>query len=669
MKDDKTVDTRDKDLSPEDALIKEVHSRFRQVHNYDLDNRMAAEDDLRMLVGEDHWPKKVREDREKDNRPCLTINKLPSFADQVTNDNRLNKIAIKIVPYGGGATQEIAETMNGLIRNIENVSNADVAYQTALEGAVHNAFGYFRITTRYEDETTFNQEIHIERVRDPMTVYLDHHAVEHDSRDARFGFVTEMVSRDEYKIRYPDVDITPFKDVEGEDGLLWAEEEMVRIAEYWVKRPHQKKLYLLSDGRTVDGNDWDKVSKTLQAKVEAATPEEPVDPVPTVERERTVDTHIVEHYLVGGDQIIEGPTPWAGKYIPIVPVWGNEIVINGKRILLSLIRFAKDPQRMYNYFRTAATETVALTPKAPYIIEESQVEGHEDEWEQATTKNRPYLTYKGVPGMNPPKREVVTQTAIGEITEANISNEEMKDVTSLHDPSLGAEGNEVSGRAILARQRKGDIANYIFHDNLRRGVKYAGDIMIDLIPKIYDTMRQVMILQENGDEQFTMINEVVGEGEDQVIINDLTLGRYKVVATTGPSFTTQRMESNQSMMDFLRVAPETANLIIDLVAENMDWPGSQKIAERFRTALGINEDGSMAPKQPSVQELIDQAKLQGIELGNIIKKLTAVKNKRELVGHDQDMVKAGAAGAIQSMTGQEVPEPPPTGVSQPMMTQ
>ena len=670
------VDTRDKTLKSEQALLKEAKDRFRLADDYERENRKEAIDDLQMLAGKNHWPASIVRKRELEERPVLTINKLPSFVDQVTNNSRLNRMSIKVHPYGGGSTPQLANTIAGLIRNIEQDSDAEVAYQTGLEGAVNNGFGYIRVMTSFHDESTFDQEIKIKRVRDPMTIHLDPHHVEADGSDAQFGFVDERVSRTEYKVRWPH--LAPPVPIDGDEGGNWVEDDLVRVAEYWVKEPLRKRLYLLSDKRTVDGDEWDSIADDLKAaertihlepnpqdpqgqpiEVEGPAPEGSnfpqtiLNPTPTILRQRTVDSHKVVQYLIDGEKIIEGPVDWPGKYIPIAPVWGKEIVINNERHLRGVIRFAKDPQRMYNYFRTAATETVALAPKAPYIMEERQIEGHEGEWSSLGKTNLPYLLYKGVGGQIPPTRNVVTQTAIGEMTESSLSNDEMKATTSLFDASLGAQGNEVSGRAIQARQYKGDLANFTYQDNLGRAIKFVGKILVDLIPKVYDEERQVMILNEDDTEELVMVNQVVHDAATgkEVIINDFSIGRYKTTVSTGPSFATQRMEATQSMLDFIRVAPESANMIMDLVAESMDWPGAIKIAKRFKKMLppDIDSEDPPAPQQPSIDDIIKELKSQGITLGNEMKKLKILKDRQELTGHDKEMAEGGAQGAMNAL--------------------
>ena len=605
------------------GIIEIARKRFEKVYNYMRDNHKEALNDLQMLAGEDHWPDKIRRQRIEENRPVITVNKLPSFTDRVTNEGRLNKIAIKVRPYGGGATEELADTYSGLIRNIENESDAESAYQTAFEGAVSNGFGYIGVITKYSDDSSFEQDIFIRRIKNPLSVYLDWHD------PCMFGFVTEMISKEDYEARFPGVE--PPSELPGD--VSWVNEDEYRIAEYWTKEPTTKEIYLLNDGRTVDAEDWDEVG----------------DPNMVI-RKRTVKTHKITQYIIDGEKVLE-KNDWAGKYIPIVEVPGKELMIDNRRVLRGVIRFAKDPQRMYNYFRTAATETVALAPKAPYIMEEEQIEGHEEEWGSLGKKNLPYLLYKRVAGVPAPQRQVVTQTAIGEITESNLANDEMKATTSMFDASLGAQGNEISGRAISARQSQGDIANFTYYDNLKRAVKQIGRILVDLIPKIYDTERQLIILNEDETETIITVNQRVGDK----IINDLTQGKYKVVVSAGPSFSTQRVEAVQSMLDFVRVAPQTASMMADLIAENMDWPGAIRIARRLKKLLppGIDDEGPMPPPQPSIDDIIKKLKAEGIAIGNEKRKLDVIDKRREMTNTLEDVARAGAIGALKTVLGDQ----------------
>lgn len=653
------IETLDKDLPRKDRVISQALSRFRTVMNAERHNRLEAAEDLRMLAGQDHWPSDVVRERELDGRPVLVINKLPGFADRVINEGRINQVGVKIIPRGNGASKEVAEVLNGMIKSIEMESDAEVAYQTAFEGAVHCGFGYFRVSTSYVEDSPFEQEIRIDRIKNNFSVALDPARTKHDGSDSRFAFVTEMISVEEYEARWPDLKAPASLEDDGanSESSFWLEENSVRVGEYWVKVPEKKRFYLLSDSRTVDADEWDEAVPILKqdevlvhvapdlssgqpvqvpgpAPEGSGFPEQILNEVPSVVRDRTVNSHKVVHYLIDGEKIIEGPTEWPGKFIPIIPIWGKEITVDGKTFLRGAIRNAKDSQRMYNYFRTAATETVALAPKAPWVGTVEQFEGHEEEWADANRANRAFLVYNHAPGVNPPTRQVITQTAIGEITESNISSDEMKDTTSIQDASLGAAGNEVSGLAIARRQSQSDVVNFTYVDNRRRAIKFCGQIILDLIPKIYDTERQVMIVRPDDEEDFVTVNQVVPNpmSDEPIIINDLSLGTYGVSATTGPSFHTQRQEAAASMLDFVRTAPEAAQFVIDLIAENMDWPGATKIANRLRKLLppGIDDDGPPPPQQPSIDDILKELKAEGITLGNEKKKLDIVGKRREM---------------------------------------
>jgi len=666
------VDTTDKSIRNKKKRVHDsALTNFRTVSDIDRSNRMEALDDLKMLAGENHWPAEVVKNRQLEGRPILTINKLPGFADKIVNDTRMNELSIKISPSSLTATPDLAEIYNGLIKAIENDSDADVAYQTALEGAVYSGFGYFRINTSFIEETSFDQEIVFDRIKNNMSVFLDPSRNKHDGSDCKWAFVTEMISRAEYKIRYPKLaDVVPITTDSSDEQRYWQSDDRVRVAEYWVKEPKKKLLLLLDDNRTVDGSEWAEVLPQLKqeerpihfippteeggqpvqvdgpAPEGSGFPEDVLNRVPQVIKQRVVKSHKVVQYFIDGEKVISGPHDWAGYYIPIIPVWGKEVTIDERTVLRGVIRNAKDPQRMYSYFRTAATETVALAPKAPYIITAEQVEGYEAEWDGANKANRSYLTYNHIAGVAVPQRQVVSQTAIAEITESNISSDEMKATTSIFDASLGAKSNETSGVAIRGRQSQSEVANYTFPDNLRRAKKFAGKVLIDLIPRIYDTYRQVAIINPEDDREFVTINQVV---EDKatggvVIINDLTQGKYAVTVQTGPSFATQREEAAASMMDFIRTAPDSATAIIDLVAEYQNWPGAIKIANRLKKMLlppGIDDEGPPPPQEPSMDDILKKLKAEGIQLGNQKKKLDIMDKRRDMTNEDDldDLVK------------------------------
>jgi len=643
----KIVDTKDTDAAtPEQALVDQAKQRFAAGYSADQENRIEAAEDLRMEAGKDHWPEDIKKLRK--GRPCLTINKLPTYVDQVTNDARLNKIAIKIKPAGGKATKDIANTLNGIIRNIEAQSKASAAYTHALECAAKCGFGYFRITTEYVDDSTFDLDIRVKRIKNPFTVVLDPDRMEADGRDKKWAFVSKKVKRSEFKKQHPNAqDPEPFSAGQaGEVDALWYDEDTVRVAEYWVMEPKVKELVLLDTGETYEAAEFDMIQDELAKMAQDAE----IEPPKELKR-RTVDSHEVWQYLIDGNQIIS-KTLWPGRYIPIIEVMGKETVLDtGEVVRRGVIRHAKDPQRLYNYARSSSAETTAMVPKAPYLLSKEQIKGHENLWQDSTKKNLPYLLYNETKSGQTPKRQVITQTAIGEITESQLANDEMKATTATYDASLGAQGNETSGRAILARQREGDVSNFTYHDNLQRAVELGGEIMIDIIPNVYDTERQLIILNDDGTDEPVVVNKVIIDEQTgkEVILNDLSMGKYKVVSTTGPSFTTRRVEAAQGMMDFIRVAPESASAIMDLIAEAQDWPMSARIANRIRKGLGIDENGDpLQPQNPGpTPEDIERAlKAEGTSLSNQVKAMQLKKLSEEEQMRLTTVAQYAAQGAV-----------------------
>lgn len=584
------------------AFLRTALSRYEKARDAERDNRKLALDDLRFLNGE-QWPEKIKEKRKKEGRPCLTVNRLPGFVDQVVGDQRQNRPRIKVRPVDSGSDPELARVYEGLIRNIEYISHAEAVYDHAFESAVNCGTGYFRVMTEYADETSFEQEIRIRRVTNPFAVYMDPSADEVDYSDAMWGFFVERMPREEFERKYPGVPLDGWEeDTEQSD---WITEDEVQVAEYFERKAVTKKIVLLSDGR---GLYEDQATPEALAVLS----EEAGAPVSIV-RERETTCYEVSWHKITAREVLEGPNPWPGKYIPIVPVIGKELFIEGKCIRRGLVRHAKDPQRMYNFWRTAVTELVALSPKAPWILTTKQLGNHKAMWDTANVKPWPYLLYEPDPAAGaPPQRQFPAQLPQGAFTEAQVAVDDMKATTGIFDASLGNRSNETSGKAIIARQREGDVATFAFIDNLSRSIAQNGRILVDLIPHIYDTERAVRILNPDETDEEIVINQVTDEG----IANDMKAGKYDVVVETGPSYSTQRVESADSMVKFVQAVPDSAPAIADLIAKNMDWPGADELAKRLRRMLppGIAEpeegEEPPPPPQPTPEQQLEAKKLE-----------------------------------------------------------
>lgn len=580
--------------SKEQKLLEEALEAFQQCSDAESDNREAALDDLEFARLGKQWPEAVERERQRDGRPCLTFNRLPSFIRQVVNDSRLNRPAIKVHPVDSGADVQTAQILNGLIRNIEVSSNADVAYDTAIESAVSGGYGYFRVNMDYARDDSFDLDLRIERIANPFTVYGDPASTEADSSDWNVAFITDLLDEEQFEAQYPDAEKVDFNADRDQADQSWFAGEMIRVAEYWTRSEVDKMLVKLSNGSVMLADDFEAQLPMMQALG-----------VQVVGTRPTKGYKVMQH-IMNGCEIIKS-TEWAGRYIPIIPVYGDEVNIEGKRHFRSLIRDAKDAQRAYNYWRTSATEKVALDTKAPWIGPRGAFATDKAKWASANTKNHAFLEYDG---QIPPQRAFSAGVPAGDIQMAMQSQDDMKAIMGIYDASLGARGNETSGKAILARQREGDVSTFHFIDNLSRALRHTGRILVDLIPKVYNEPRIIRVLGEDGKPAATVPGQPAGmvpvnqpvhiDGVERIF--DLTTGKYDVVVESGPSFGTRREESATQMMEMVRAFPQAAPLIGDLIAKNLDWPGADEIAQRLSAMLPPAAQG----KNPQVEQMNQQ---------------------------------------------------------------
>lgn len=607
-------------------IIKDAQEAFQAAAEAEAENRKAWIEDVRFARLGEQWPAAVKRQREIEGRPCLTINRLPAFIRQVTNDARQNRPMIRVHPVGDGADQETAEILNGLIRNIEYSSNADVAYDTALDHAVSGGFGYFRICTDYASEDVFEQDICIERIANPLTVYGDPESTGADSADWNTSFVTETYTEHAFEKKFGKK--APKIDWEGDDNdknRLWFGEQGVRVAEWWKRDDVKTTLLKLSDGTVIFADKFQELLPFFQQLGIA-----PVQERPTV-------TKRVTQYILNGAEVLE-TNDWKGRYIPIIPVYGDEVLVEGERKLISLVRFARDPQQMFNYWRTASTELVALSPKAPYIGPKGAFKTDVHKWSSANTVSHAFIEYDGA---TPPQRSGFDGPPAGALQEALNASDDMKSIMGIHDASLGARSNETSGKAILARQREGDVSTFNYIDNLSRAIRHAGRVIVDLIPHVYNTERIIRVINEDGTNRKVPINQPTpaeqqkaqGDQAQQmqglVRIYDLTTGKYDVTCQAGPSFTTKREEAAAQMVEFIRAYPNAAPLIGDLLAKNLDWPGADDIAERLKAMLPPQVTGQN-PQVMQLQQMLQQMDGQAKQaIGQLQQELQTIKASKD----------------------------------------
>ena len=612
-----------KDKSDADVLST-ARSRLDMAISALSESREDELDDLRFYAGspDNHWqwPADVLATRGAvqgqtiNARPCLTINKLPQHVHQVTNEQKQNRPQPKVIPVDDKSDLEIAEIYNGIIRHIEYISDADVAYDTACENQVAYGEGYVRILTEYCDADTFNQDIKIGRIRNSFSVYMDPLIQDPCGSDARWCFITEDIPRDEYERQFPNA--SPLSTLQtlgvGDQGFSqWMNENTVRIAEYFYIDNTKETLNLYPGNLTAfQGSSEDKMLRMQFGK-----------PL----RSRQSDRKKVKWLKINGYEVLER-SDWAGLHIPVIRCVGNEFEVEGRLYVSGLVRNAKDAQRMYNYWVSQEAEMLALAPKAPFIGYGGQFEGYETQWKTANTNNWPYLEVNpdvtdGNGAVLPlPQRAQPPMASSGLLQAKMGAADDIKNVTGQYNAALGQTSNERSGKAILARQRESDTGTYHYVDNYARMLRYVGRQLVDLIPKIYDTERVARIIQEDGESGMVKINPMQQEpvkkltNEQGIVIGKIYnpgVGKYDVRVITGPGFQTKRQESLEAMAQLLQGNPQLWSVAGDLFIKNMDWPGAQEMAKRFAKVIdpaiiGDDEDNPALAAAKQQMEAMNQ---------------------------------------------------------------
>lgn len=601
---DKLLDSE----KPSEERFFEIRKRFKDAESACSRQYADALDDVRFaFIPGNQWDSHLGAMRGR--RPKYEFNYLRQTIKQVLNDNRQNTPTIRVSPMENG-DKEGAELRQGLIRNIEAQSNADIAYDWGAMYAISGGFGCWAVDTKYAGDDTFDQDIVIRRVENPFSVLFDPNARELDKSDGRFAFEVDSMARAEYRRKYPDKEVRNF-DSGLPSGLHyegWYTRDTVRICRYWAKHRETKRIYKLSDGRVVDAEPFDLIAEdAANPPIDPNTGQQAYPPI-TVIATREVEYDRITVEVLSGDETLEGPTEWVGSYIPLIPVWGDVVNVDGETHWNGMVRPSRDSQILINFSQSNMVEVIASQPKAPYLATPTQLQGYEREWENMAVENPPVLPYNPdpeAPGAAP-QRLMPPQLPAGwyDLNRQNVEN--LKSTSGVHDASLGRQGNETSGRAIMARQHEGDVANYNYTDNIAKAVQFTGIVVNDLIGKIYTTERELRILGEDQVEKYIRVNRPVfneqsGQWEK---INDLSAGKYDITATVGPSFATQRMETLAALTDLARIQGPMGAVFAYGILKYMDTPGISEFADVARKMLigqGVplpREDGDEPPQPP-----------------------------------------------------------------------
>lgn len=634
-----------------DDIVREALEAFAAAEAHESDNRAAALDDLRFarLGGEWQWPEDVRRQREAEGRPCLTINKMPSFIRQVVNDSRQNKPAISVHPVERG-DMKTADVMSGLIRNIETMSNADVAYDTAVDNSATMGLGYIRINLDYAADDSFDKDIVIKPVPNPFAIYGDPFSQAADSSDWMTAFVVEQIGEDAFARRYKGAEKIDFTSStwSGTSGWRDGQERSVRIAEYWKREEVVRKLVQYSPAGAGDFGG----GVAIGYEDELPKLRRMFGSIEVIGQPRPVKSFKVTQHVLNAVELLSSED-WAGRYIPIVPVYGEEVNVEGRRYFRSLIRDARDPQQMFNYWRTMATELVALAPKAPWVGRKGAF-ASDPRWATANNATHAFLEYDGA---EPPMRQPFTGVPAGELQEALNASDDMKAVMGLYDASLGARSNETSGRAIMARQREGDVSTFHFIDNLSRAIRHTGKILIDLIPKVYNNDRMIRVLGQDGKSSQVRVTNADGVPDPMADIYNLTIGKYDLTVRAGPSYSTQREEAASMLTELIRANPASAAILGDLIVENLDLPGGDKVVKRLQAMLPEQIRQAEAGQDPQASAATQQLQQLSQALQQIGAKLQAAEADK---GRDERKLDIDAYRAVTdrlaSVSGMMTPD-------------
>jgi hypothetical protein len=581
--------------------------RFEVLESLERDNRVNARNDLDFAynVGEGQWPKKIRAEREAANRPCLSSNKLSKYVKQVSNRERDQRLAGKVRPVDDKADVQTAQVIEGLIRQIERASNAERTYTEAGEKAIAGGFGYWALETKELDDS-FDQEVFIRRIKNQFNVWLD--------PDRNYGFIVELMPKAEFQEQFPGKHFnneftTGSVGLEDEEeSELWYVDEKIRVADYYYKQRYDKTIAQVVNPENLKTAVVELVENEEDAIHGKVTRKQVAKEKFNIVREKKSKASRVKFMKMSGHEILE-EGDWAGKDIPIIEVEGDTVNIAGKDHKRSLIRDAKDPQMGYNFWKTHMAETVALVSKAPFIAKYNAIKQYKDMWENANTQNFSTLYYDG---NERPQREQPATIPTGAAQMMQIEAGDISDVTGLYEASFGEKSNERTGVAIQARANRSDFSTFHFSDNFGRAIIETVKQLIDIIPKIYDTPRTVRILGEDDAQAMDMINNsgnnsirrIPGETEgkellatintengeinpdtlEPIIIHNLNYGKYDAVPGV-KLMSTRRQEQLEGMLSLAKGSPDVSMLLLPEMAQAMDWPNAQKIADKVNQFL------------------------------------------------------------------------------------
>jgi len=611
----------------DEEIIEGSYKLYKESKDREFDVRNDMLDDIQFENGQGHWGN-VRGIREADDRPCLVVPRLNQFLNIVRNEARQNKPSIKVSARGSldgnpgkeKQREEAAKLRQGLIRFLQYSTKATQAYQMAYDHATGCGRGWFRLREDYVDNKSMDKKIEIDMIKNPLSVFPGFHKEVYDYSDMKSCHIIETMTRDKFKEKYPKIAIS-----EWDNSLIthdWSGDKEITVAEFygtWIKK---RKLCLV---QPIDGDAY----TAYKDEIEDYDKDFIID-------SRTVNIPVIKWFKMTREAIIDR-ADIEGKFIPVIPVIGYEKDIAGRLEIKGMIRDAKDIARMYDYWVSTEAEYLTTQPKQPYLIAAGQIEGFEEYWEDINTITKSYAVYKetSVGGrlVPPPQRQMPAPIPSGLVNAKAATIDDMKAVLGMYAENLGEQGSERSGRAIIARQRQGDRANYHYIDNLGISLQHAAVIINQWLPVVYDGTRQEQILGIDDEPELVTLNTVNPQTQEEINLGD---GEYDITVSMGVNFNNKRIEAAESMMEFVRAAPQFLGIMGDLFVKNMDWPGSDLIADRIRKTIPahiIEKQGGEEQMAMQLQQAVQRIKQDEILMRQMSQQIQLLTAKVE----DEDM--------------------------------
>ena len=711
----------------QDEFLKLARKRLKKCIDADTHNRLQAIEDLKFSIGIDQWDPAEKTRRSQRGRPSIQINLLPKYIKQVTGDLRENRPKVKVKPVDSKADPHLARIREGIINNVEYLSGAESIYDYASKMMATCGYGSWRILTRYTEEDPFVQEIYMEIVRNPFMVFMDVNSKDANYSDADYGFVLCKMPREEFEEEYPGKKI-PGEILQSTVGMSyenWYDKDTITVAEYFIREKRKQKMVQLKTGETLSEEDFNVQAKEWRDKKQATDqafqeimmkyqqqvqqmqqqPQQgqqgqpppppqptPLEDKPEIAKRRTTELWTIKHYTITGDEILKGPEDFPGKYVPIILLKGEEPHIEGKPYVEGLIRQAKDPQKLFNYWTTAAAETVALAPKAPWVLTGKQIEGYESDYAKANVENYPYLLYNPddrIPN-TPPQRTHTGDPPLAMFTQIEKAEQNIRNTIGIGKIDVAEDTPERTGAAVTNKQKPGDVSTFAYSDNLRKAIAHSGKIINEMIPEVYDSERDVRLRDVDDVETAVPINttamaalkkikespeqfqgmdiqklrDSIKEHGQNAKFNDLSVGKYDVVVVTGPSYATQRTETAEAMQRIIAAYPDLMKIAGDIVMGNMDFKDADKLSKRLEKTLpmGLREqkEGEPPPQPlpppPQVQVLMEKTKTEQIkqQVQTLAAKLKIIEIYKETKETEVEMRKL-ILKVLAELTGPEHP--------------